>query len=231
MTARYAIYFSPAQHSPWWELGSHWLGRDECADAPLAQCLPTQFEPAELFAVTSEPRRYGFHATLKAPFCLSGGHSADDLMARLQALAVTLKPVALGSLQVVTLGDFVALMPATAPDELAALAAACVTGLDDLRAPLSQADLTRRRATQLDEREQELLQLYGYPYVLERFRFHLTLSGPVQPAIAQRVMQAVAEPVAQLNLAAPLVLDRLCLFVEPAPGQPFKRIADMEMPS
>ena len=231
MTARYAIYFSPSQHSPWWELGAHWLGRDECADAPLSQCLPTQFEPAELCAVTSEPRRYGFHATLKAPFRLSGGHTADDLMARLKALAATLKPVALGPLQVVTLGDFVALTPATAPDELAALAAACVTGLDDLRASLSQADLTRRRATQLDERERELLQLYGYPYVLERFRFHLTLSGPVQPAIAQRVMQAVAEPVAQLNLAAPLLLDRLCLFVEPAPGQPFKRIADMEMPS
>ena len=122
MTARYAIYFSPAQHSPWWELGAHWLGRDECADAPLAQCLPTQFEPAELCAVTSEPRRYGFHATLKAPFYLSGGHTADDLMARLQALAATLKPVALGPLQVVTLGDFVALTPATAPDELAALA-------------------------------------------------------------------------------------------------------------
>jgi len=231
MTARYAIYFSPAQHSPWWEFGAHWLGRDECADAPLTQCLPTQFEPTELCALTSEPRRYGFHATLKAPFCLSGGHTADDLIARMQALVATLKPVALGSLRAVRLGNFVALMPATASDELATLGAACVTGLDDLRAPLLQANLTRRRATQLDEREQELLQLYGYPYVLERFRLHFTLSGPVLPSIAQRVVQAVAEPVARLNEATPLLLDRLCLFVEAAPGRPFQRIADVELPS
>ena len=42
-------------------------------------------------------------------------------------------------------------------------------------------------------------------------------------------MRAVAEPVALLNAAAPLVPDWLCLFVETAPGQPFKRIADVEL--
>ncbi len=231
MTVRYAIYFSPAQHSPWWEFGARWLGRDECSDAPLAQPVTTQFEPAELRAITSEPRRYGFHATLKAPFRLGDVHANGDLMVRMQALAATLKPVALGPLHAVTLGDFVALMPVTPPDELAALAAACVTGFDGFRAPLSVEDVARRRGPHLDSRGRELLQLYGYPYVLERFRFHLTLSGPVQVAIAQRVMQAVSEPLARLNLATPLVLDRLCLFVEPAPGQPFKRIADVELPS
>ena len=107
-----------------------------------------------------------------------------------------------------------------------ALAAACVTGLDDLRAPLSEADLMRRRIEHLDAREVELLQAYGYPYVLERFRFHFTLSGPLNPQSAQRVQQAVAASVARLNASSPLVLDRLCLFVEPAPGQPFKRLAD-----
>jgi hypothetical protein len=108
-----------------------------------------------------------------------------------------------------------------------ALAAACVTDLDDLRAPLIEADLARRRIEHLDPRELELLQQYGYPYVLERFRFHLTLSGPVPQATAQRVLMAVAEPLAQLNASTPLVLDRLCLFVEPAPGQAFRRIADV----
>lgn len=64
---------------------------------------------------------------------------------------------------------------------------------------------------------------------MERFRFHLTLSGPVAPSTAQRVLQAVADPVARLNTTAPLLLDRLCLFVEPAPGQPFKRILDARL--
>lgn len=227
MTARYAIYFAPAQGSPWWEFGAHWLGRDEWRNAPLAHPLQAQIKASELSDITALPHRYGFHATLKAPFHLSGGHRVEDLMARMQTLAATLQPVALGPMHAVTLGDFVALVPVFPPEELAALAAACVNGLDDLRAPLSEVDLARRRAPHLDAREQELLQRYGYPYVLERFRLHFTLSGPVQLPTAQRVMQAVAEPVAWLNATAPLLLDRLCLFVEPAAGQSFTRVADI----
>jgi putative phosphonate metabolism protein len=226
MTPRYAIYFAPAHNSAWWAFGAHWLGRDEQHDTALVQPTLTKLAPDELRELTAQPRRYGFHATLKAPFSLRGEHTASDLTARLNQLADTLKPVPLGLLQVATLGDFVALVPAQVTDDLMTLAAACVTGLDDLRAPLTDIDLARRRIEHLSAREQALLQLYGYPYVLERFRFHLTLSGPVTPLVAQRVQQAVAAPVAQLNDATPLVLDRLCLFVESAPGQPFTRIAD-----
>lgn len=229
MTPRYAIYFAPAQSSPWWEFGTHWLGRDECLDLSIPQPALAQITPAELRAATEQPRRYGFHATLKAPFALSGGHTLDDLVTRVQALAATLKPVALGPMQAAMLGDFVALVPARVPDELAALAATCVTGLDDLRAPLSAADLLRRKVENLDAREQALLAQYGYPYVLERYRLHLTLSGQVAPPMAQRLLQAAAIPVAQLNAMLPLVLDRLCLFVEPSPGHAFQRIADAEL--
>lgn len=229
MTPRYAIYFAPEPGSPWWEFGSRWLGRDECRDVNKVQHSLARIGPVELREITVQPRRYGFHATLKAPFSLNGSHAADDLKTRMQALAATLKPVVLGSMQVTTLGDFVALMPTLAPHELTALAAACVTTLDDLREPLSEAHLARRRVEHLDAREQELLHQHGYPYVLERFRFHLTVSGPVDQPTAQRVMQELADPVAQLNATAPLVLDRLCLFVEPAPGQPFKRIADARL--
>ena len=231
MTARYAIYFSPERHSPWWQFGAHWLGRDECNDMPLAQPELSQFSATELHALTAEPRRYGFHATLKAPLRLRAEHNVADLLAQMQALAESLKPLSLGPLQVARLGNFVALVPVAAPDPLSALAAQCVTALDGLRAPLSAAELARRLSAPLDAREQELLQLYGYPYVLERFRFHFSLSGPLAAADAQRVMQAVLEPVAQLNAAAPLRLDRLCLFVETAPGQPLLRVADVETAS
>ncbi|MDP3617913.1 MAG: DUF1045 domain-containing protein [Rhodoferax sp.] len=231
MTPRYAIYFSPERHSPWWQFGAHWLGRDECNDAPLPQPDLAQFTTAELHALTVEPRRYGFHATLKAPFRLHGDHNVADLLAQMQALVASLKPVALGPMRVTTLGNFVALVAAVQADELGQLAAACVTGLDTLRAPLSEAELARRLGAQLDAREQELLQLYGYPHVLERFRFHFSLSGPLATTDAQRVMQAVLEPVAQLDATAPLLLDRLCLFVETAPGQPFRRVTDVEMAS
>ena len=229
MSARYAIYFSPAKHSPWWNFGAQWLGRDECDDKALAQPVLTQIGLTDLNSITAEPRRYGFHATLKAPFHLRDGFSVDDLAERVQALASRLRPVSLGPLQLVTLGDFVALTPLTATEELATLAAACVVELDDLRAPLTAEELARRRIEQLSTREQELLRQYGYPYVLERFRLHFTLSGPVPRATALSVMQAVAQPVARLNSSAPLLLDRLCLFVEAAPGEAFKRVADLEL--
>jgi putative phosphonate metabolism protein len=229
MTARYAVYFSPARHSPWWTFGAHWLGRDEFADATLQQPIPGQVELADLSSITAEPRRYGFHATLKAPFHLTGGHTFDDLAVRMQALAKTLKPVDLGPFRAILLGNFVALVPVSRPAPLAALAEACVLGLDDLRAPLSEADLARRLAAPLNAREQELLRQYGYPYVLECFRLHFSMSGPLTPDLARCAVQELAQPVESLNANSPLLLDRLCLFVEAAPGQPFKRLIDFPL--
>ncbi|MDP2033982.1 MAG: DUF1045 domain-containing protein [Polaromonas sp.] len=229
MSARYAIYFSPAKHSAWWTWGAHWLGRDEHDNTALPQPELAGIGPEELQAITAEPRRYGFHATLKAPFHLSAGHQEADLVARLGRLAQTLAPVALGPLQLATLGNFVALVPRAPPAGLQALAATCVTGLDDLRAPLTEAELARRRSAGLDTRETELLALHGYPHVLERFRFHMTLTGPVDAATAQRVGQALAGEASRLNAQAPLLLDRLCLFVEQGPGAPFQRVIDLRL--
>ena len=229
MTARYAIYFAPAVQSPWWQFGSQWLGRDEHLDQLVPQTTVPQMSAQDLQRLTSHPRHYGFHATLKAPFGLQDNYTADDLQARMQALALTLRPVALGPMQATVLGNFVALVPVAPPEALAALANACVTELDDLRRPLSVDDLARRRIDTLDARGLELLHRYGYPLVMERFQFHFSLTGPVTAPYAQQVLMAVHNRVAELNANAPLVLDRLCLFVEPASGQPLVRIADMEL--
>lgn len=230
MSARYAVYFSPEKHSPWWAFGSHWLGRNEYDLSVLPQPLLEEIPPAELERITEEPRRYGFHATLKAPFRLAEGIGETDLVRRLGQLAKALAPLALGPVRAAAMDDFAALIPESAPPGLSALAAACVHELDDLRAPLVQADMVRRRIEHLDDREVELLALYGYPYVMERFRLHLTLSGPIGGAAAQRVARALAAKIAHLNDEAPLSLDRLCLFVERTPGAPFQRIADMVLP-
>ncbi len=229
MSARYAVYFAPAKHSPWWTFGAHWLGRDEHDNAALPRPVLQDIGAEEIEQITVEPRRYGFHATLKAPFHLSAGHTESDLVARLGRLAQTLRPLPLGPLQLATPGNFVALVPEAAPADLQTLAATCVTELDDLRAPLSAADLARRRSAGLDARESELLALHGYPHVLERFRFHMTLTGPVNSATAQRVCQALADQPLRLNAQAPLLLDRLCLFVEQAPGEPFQRVIDLRL--
>lgn len=231
MTARYAIYFAPALQSPWWQFGTQWLGRDEHLDRLVPQTTVPQMSAQDLQRMTSHPRRYGFHATLKAPFGLRDNYGEDDLRARMQALARTLRPVALGPLQATALGNFVALVPIAPPQALAALANACVTELDDMRRPLTDDDLARRSSDTLDARGLELLHHYGYPLVMERFQFHFSLTGPVTAPYTQQVLMAVHNSVAQLNASAPLVLDRLCLFVEPASGKALVRIADMELPA
>jgi putative phosphonate metabolism protein len=229
MGPRYAVYFAPDKYSPWREFGARWLGRDEYDNSVLPQPALEGMPPPVFAQATQEPRRYGFHATLKAPLRLAAGCDETGLMRRLNALASTLKPVALGPLHAVALGDFVALVPAAEPAGLRELAAACVRELDDLRAPLLEAERARRRTDLLDARGIELLELYGYPHVMERFRFHMTLTGPVDPATAQSVVDAVAPQVARLNASDPLSLDRLCLFVERAPGDLFLRLIDLKL--
>lgn len=229
MSARYAIYFSPEPGSPWWQFGAHWLGRDEGKDRTLRQPALTHLKPDVLHSMTSSPRRYGFHATLKAPFGLAAGCTVVQLQSRLHTLARTLRTVALGPLHATSLGDFVALVPTQTPDGLMQLAAACVRDLDDLRRPLDADDLARRQPEKMDTRALELLHQYGYPHVLERFQFHFSLTGPVTAASAQAVLHEVHDRVAHLNATEPLRLDRLCLFVEPGHGQAFTRMADVEL--
>jgi hypothetical protein len=229
MRPRYAVYFSPATTSPWWDFGAGWLGRDECNNLPLAQAGVPEISSESFHALTEEPRRYGFHATLKAPFHLQENVTSEELVVRLNMLATQLAPVKLGPLCAVKMAHFVALVPQTMGEELSSLAQACVTELDDLRAPMTELEVLRRQVDLADARGQYLLRKYGYPHVLERFVLHFTLSGRVTPLVADQLITAVKNSIDPLNRHTAQVLDRLCLFVEDAPGEPFRRIADLEL--
>ncbi|AEG93347.1 DUF1045 domain-containing protein [Ramlibacter tataouinensis] len=226
---RYAVYFAPAVGSPWWDFGAGWLGRDELRDAPLAQPAVPGFDAGQLAQLTGEPRRYGFHATLKAPFRLREGATETQLRDRLRLLAGRLRRLPLGGLVPRHMEGFVALVPARAPPGLDALAAQCVTDLDGLRAPLTEAEIARRQPRRLDARGRELLAAHGYPHVLERFRFHMTLSGLVDAATAARLMVHLPPALDRLDTGHPLLLDRLCLFGEPRPGAAFVRLHEEEL--
>lgn len=156
--------------------GAAWLGWDPEAGAEVAHPDPA------LGPLTEEPRRYGLHATLKAPFRLAGGRTEADLAEALAALAGRLPPAEAPGLALSLIGRFLALTPEADPAPIDALAAACVTELDALRAPPTEAELQRRRASKLDAQEEAHLLRWGYPYVLDRFRFHVTLTGPLDEA-------------------------------------------------
>ena len=230
MSARYAVYYAPGRESPWWAFGATWLGRDEQRDLALAPPSVNGVDPQAMDAITALPRRYGFHATLKAPFHLASGVAPDDLCERMASFCRGARAVRLPALAPAYVDGFVALVPDRSCPALQDLAARCVTELDALRAPVTPADRERRGLDPADRRANELFERYGYPYVLERFRFHMTLTGPVDAALAGQLVAQLARPVAQLNALEPPVLDRVCLFVEPRAGAAFRRVADMRLP-
>jgi putative phosphonate metabolism protein len=178
-TARYAIYFTPPPDSPLARFGAGVLGYDcfERADVPHRSI--DGLDPALLALATADPRRYGFHATLVAPFRLAPGIAEDEVAAAFAAFTAGRAPVMAGPLQVVAMGRFIVLVPTEPYPEIEALADACVAAFDRFRAPLTDSDRARRVAARLTPRQTELLERWGYPYVLDEFRFHMTLAGPV----------------------------------------------------
>lgn len=213
---RYALYWAPAP-GPLASFAARWLGWDPAAATAVAQPdLPGL--PRPVAELTAEPRKYGFHGTLKAPFRLAEGTTPEALQAAVAALAATLAPVTLDGMRLATLGRFLALVPVGETAALARLAGTLVDRLDPFRAPLTAADLARRKADALPPRQRALLDRYGYPYVMEEFRFHLTLTGPVDPDTAGAV-RAVLEPQVAPLLPRPFVIDAVCLFGEAEDGR------------
>lgn len=225
MTGRVAIYALPGA-LPGDNAGVRlrdraeaWLGRR----TDLREVEPTT--PAGLGrkmidSVTESARRYGFHATLKPPFRLAPDRTLADLRAAVAMTAEERRPVLVPRLTLTQMDGFFALVPGEAAPEVDALAADMVTSFDAFRAPPTDAEIARRNPDTLSARQRELLREWGYPYVLDEFRFHLTLTDRISPAERGPVRDALGSLFAQ-DLGTTLVLDTICLFTEDAPGAPF----------
>ena len=205
---RYAVYFAPPADHPLSRFASGWLGR--CPEGRPVDARPriARFDAERLEQIVAEPARYGFHGTLKPPFRLADGRCERELAERLTDIAAGLAGFLLPPLELRALGRFLALVPQVASPTLAAVATACVTGLDAMRAPPTAAEVERRRRATLDPRQEQLLARWGYPYLLDRFGFHLTLTGPLAEA-ERALVQAALAP-----LVAP--------FCRMPPGEPFR---------
>lgn len=218
---RYAVYYAPPAGHALAVFAAAWLGR--CPEGHPVGHGPAVpgLAPDKLATILAEPARYGFHGTLKPPFRLAAGRSEAELHATLDDLARGLRPFELPPLRLAAIGRFLALVPDGPSPALDAVTAACVLGLDPFRAPPGAAELARRRRAPLDARHEALLQRWGYPYVLDRFRFHLTLTGSVAPDEQAALLAALAPLLAPFT-ATPLAFADLALFVEPTAGAPFR---------
>jgi putative phosphonate metabolism protein len=218
---RYAVYFAPEPGSALARFGAAWLGYDVAAGAAVPQPAVAAIGRTRLHAITAEPRRYGFHATLKPPFFLADGCDPDTLGDTVAALAEGVAAFAAPPLCLSRISGFLALTLSAPCPAMHELADRCVGALDRFRAPPSPAERKRRRRTGLTPRQDVLLARWGYPYVMAEFRFHMTLTARLDAAEGMAVSEALAPLVAPL-CRAPLAVDAVSLFHQPGGDAPFR---------
>ncbi|KGM88094.1 putative phosphonate metabolism protein [Roseovarius mucosus DSM 17069] len=213
---RYAIYFTPPE-GEFAALGAAWLGWD-VAQGCAAAHPEVPGLPAPVAEITETPRKYGLHATIKPPFALAEGQTEAGLIAALERFCAGEAAVTLERLQIAALGRFLALVPVGDQGALCALAARAVAAFEPWRAPLSEAQVARRRAGGLSPAQDALLLRWGYPYVMEEFRFHITLTGK-RPKGELPGIKAALEGLLLPLLPRPYEIDALSLMGEDAAGR------------
>lgn len=221
---RYALYFAPSPDEPLAQIARRWLGRDCRTGAPVEQPRVEGVSPERLREITADARRYGFHATLKAPFRLAEGRDPTELRRSLREFTLVRHPFTVPSLVLTTSLGFPALVPEEPCAALDRLAADCVRAFDLFRAAPSAEEVARRKArnTRLTPRQLDHLKHWGYPYVFEDYRFHMTLGGPLPDEDERHAVMAALADEFRDCLGKPLHVTAVCLFIEPEPDSDFR---------
>jgi putative phosphonate metabolism protein len=208
---RYAIYFAAGADNALSRFGAELIGYDAYTGDELPfpdEALRTATDWRD---VSADPRKYGFHATLKAPMGLAPGRTEAELVAACRAFAGKARPIPLTRPVVNSISGFIAVIPAAPVAELQQLAADCVREFDEFRATLTAEDRARRRPDKLTERQRDYLDRWGYPYVMEEFRFHMTLTGRLDVERRGPILEMLRGRFAGLKLDT-LAIDRIALF-------------------
>lgn len=217
---RYAVYAVPAADHPLTRAAANWLGRDAFSGATSALPRIEALSSGTVETYLADPARYGFHATLKAPFTLAEGRAEAELDAAFEAFAAASAAVQIPELVIRRLGRFFALVPNEPVSALDAVADRSVIAFEPFRAPLSEADIARRRVAGLTLPEEDNLRRWGYPYVFDAFRFHFSLTGRVPKEDLEPMEAEIRQRFADFD-GKPFLVDHLALFVEPDRGAPF----------
>jgi putative phosphonate metabolism protein len=225
---RYAIYYAAAPNSDLDRFGARLLGYDAFAGDDLPFPEDVTLEAPDWRDLSADPRKYGFHATLKAPFSLAPDKTEAELFAACSTFAATPRAIPVFVPVVGSISGFIAVIPAEPPRELIRLAADCVTDFDSFRAPLTEADRARRNPSQLTPTQREYLDRWGYPYVMDDFRFHMTLTGRLGSERRESVLAILKARFAALGLAT-LAIDRIVAFRQESAASRFRTVGGWEL--
>jgi putative phosphonate metabolism protein len=208
---RFAIYFVPAPESALYRFGAGVLGYDCYGGEEVAPPDNLGLSAAERDELTREPRTYGFHATLKAPFRLQPQFDQADLIAAVRRLAAAPRRIPVIAPAVELIAGFVAIVPPAAAPAVQKLADNCVIELDHFRHPMTPQERERRLAAGLSAQEIANLDRFGYRYVGDAFRFHMTLTGRMAPERQGAVHALLKDAFARAVGDDPIPIDRLAV--------------------
>ncbi|MBR0751348.1 DUF1045 domain-containing protein [Bradyrhizobium jicamae] len=217
---RYAIYYAPSSDSALHRFGSTMLGYDAVSGDDVA--FPAGVTP-DWHAVTADPRKYGFHATLKAPMALADSKTEAELIATCESFAGHPRRIPVIDPVVDAISGFIAVIPAKPSDDLQQLAADCTRDFDSFRAALTPEDRARRNPARLSARQCDYLDSWGYPYVMEEFRFHMTLTGRLNDERRSPIVTWLRERFAETGIGR-LAIDRIALFKQDSSTARFRII-------
>lgn len=214
---RVAIFYAPGSQTPLANFGAQWLGWD-VEHAKSVPYLEIDDLPEPIEALVATPQKYGFHGTLKAPFRLHENQTLDGLRAAMKAFSEQHRKFFIGQMKVAKLGSFVAIIQENSSNEFANFASNIVMHFDDFRAPLRDEDIAKRRKAKLTPRQDELMLQWGYPFIFEEFKFHLTLTGKLSEQNAKSVCDRLSDHLKPI-LDTPVEAVDLCLYGEREDGR------------
>lgn len=222
---RYAIYFAAGADHALSRFGAELLGYDAYTDDEISFPQDALHVAPDWRDITADPRKYGFHGTLKAPMALAPGRTEAELKAACGTFAEKARPLPVIQPVVDAISGFLAVIPAEPVDALQQLAADCVRDFDSFRLPLTAEDRARRKPEKLTERQREYLDRWGYPYVMEEFRFHMTLTGRLDAERRGPILEMLRGRLATLDLET-LTIDRIALFRQEDAASRFRIIGE-----
>ena len=216
---RYAVYYVPEAGTPLAAFGAQWLGYN-IETGTRAPRNRLGLDPELVDRIVAAPAVYGFHATLKAPFRLRSGVSPESLIERLESVARSTGQIGPVRLEVSRLGRFLALRPDHG-NRLRRLSSQCTMSMEPFRAPINDRERRHRLKANLSPYQRLLFETYGYPYVFDEFRFHMSLTGPLEEHEREQIEPVLRDALADL-MASSIEITSICLAIQPEPGAPFR---------
>lgn len=218
---RYAIYYAPEPGSGLDRFGHTWLDEN---GAPAALPKNGGISPARLAQLTEAPRRYGFHGTFKPPFALNPTNTREGLLAAARVFARSLAAVEIPPLELAVIGKFIALTPVAESAALERLAAACVRAFEGFRTPLSQEEQNEYKLNKLTVHQEQMLEHWGYPYVMEEFRFHMSLTDRIDDDAERDAVMTLLSNLAKPVLGKPILVRDIVVFAQGSRNEHMKAI-------